>query len=354
MSVKVAEANFETLEHEKQRTEFLSYFRESQLPHPDQWPDQSPVFVTASTRAPKVNYQLNRKGGIEGDNEKVSPFPLDGSAIPFDGPLFRGKIVSRMRDVPAMVSPGQETPPVCPSEDYFKGRSRQFQWTVQGVFSKRCRFDEVVTGQDFDRPFRNAPSGAIVKRGIDLMRSRLPENFEIDLFADKPRFEHPLINGCQYFRVDKLSSLDGVSDDKLFGEGEQGTIVEECSLLGPAVPKSSEKRRKFFSKQENLEKYYFEPDEYVYTFDFYANFFTPARHRLEITSFFSIDLIPYFNGQPLFMAMAKMKKSGEYLWATETWHKRLLEYDVKEGLLKKMFGGSKKSKKKIDNDASAE
>ncbi len=95
------------------------------------------------------------------------------------------------------------------------------------------------------------------------------------------------------------------------GEGERGDIIEDCSLLQynnrngngigdmQVVPKySPEKRRKFFCIKENLEKYYFEPHDYVYTFDFYANFFSPARHRLEITPFFSFDLIPYFNGQP--------------------------------------------------------
>lgn len=53
-----------------------------------------------------------------------------------------------------------------------------FQWTVRGVFKKRMRFDEVVTGQDFDRPFRNTPSASIVRTGINMLRNRLPESFE--------------------------------------------------------------------------------------------------------------------------------------------------------------------------------
>jgi hypothetical protein len=133
-----------------------------------------------------------------------------------------------------------------------------------------------------------------------------------DLFAKEPRFEHPLICGCQNFRVDTISSYEAVEGDRLLGEGERGEIIEDCSLLHrcnhndngidddlQVVPQCSpEKRRKFFCNKENLEKYYFEPHDYVYTFDFYANFFSPARHRLEITPFFSFDLIPYFNGQP--------------------------------------------------------
>ena len=51
------------------------------------------------------------------------------------------------------------------------------------------------------------------------------------------------------------------------------------------------------------------------------------------------------------MAMAKEKESGEFLWGTEVWHARLLQYDVKEGLLKRMFKTSRKSEKKIHNES---
>ena len=154
-----------------QNDEFLGYFNESGLPHPDNWPQGSPVFVTASQRAPQITYNLPQSDSID-----VSPFPLDGSVVEFSGPLFSGKIVSRMKDVPSMAAEDQ-SPPLCPSDEYFKGRSRLFQWTVQGVFSKRCRFDKVLTGQYLDRPFRNAPSSSLVKRGLDLMKNRLPDTF---------------------------------------------------------------------------------------------------------------------------------------------------------------------------------
>jgi hypothetical protein len=163
--------NGKTKEHK--RKEFMSYFHESKLLHPDQWPENSPVFVTASKRVEDINYELPQSKVTE----VPTPFPLDGGVVLFHGPLFRGKIVSRIKDVPAM-SLSNQSPPLCSSEQYFKGRSRQFQWTVQGIFSKRCRFDKIVTGQDLERPFRNAPSSTIVKRGLDLMRNRLPETFE--------------------------------------------------------------------------------------------------------------------------------------------------------------------------------
>ena len=40
------------------------------------------------------------------------------------------------------------------------------------------------------------------------------------------------------------------------------------------------------------------------------------------------------------MSMAKYKSRGEYLWATEIWHKRLLNYDERPGGLSKLFSRS--------------
>jgi hypothetical protein len=42
------------------------------------------------------------------------------------------------------------------------------------------------------------------------------------------------------------------------------------------------------------------------------------------------------------MAMAKEKETGIYMWATEMWHKRLLEFDRKPGIVARLF--SKKEK----------
>ena len=117
-----------------------------------------------------------------------------------------------------------------------------------------------------------------------------------DLFADEPRFEHPLLAGCQHFRVDNMASLDTAPTNSLIGEDERGEIVENTDLL-ESIPKSAESRRNFFCKKENLEKYHFETN-FVYTFEFCSSFFSPARHRLELAPLFTVDLIPFFNRYP--------------------------------------------------------
>lgn len=116
-----------------------------------------------------------------------------------------------------------------------------------------------------------------------------------DLFCEEPKFEHPLLAGCQSFRIDRPEDVD---ENDIHGVGEDGNVIEDTSLLDDtSVPQDGVARRKYFSKNDNLEKFYFET-EFVYTFDFYANFFSPVKHRLELTTFFSVDLIPYFNGYP--------------------------------------------------------
>lgn len=86
-----------------EKEKFSKYFRESGIPRPDRWPERSPIYVAASKRAGDVTYQLpqNANGGGGGGAGGVpAHLPLDGQPVDFEGPSFRGKIVSRMRDVP--------------------------------------------------------------------------------------------------------------------------------------------------------------------------------------------------------------------------------------------------------------
>lgn len=312
----------------RERRAFSAYAEASHLPSASEWP--SSVLITPSRRAGKdVRFQKN-------------PLPMNGSVVEFDGPSFSGKMISRIRDTPDDDGSGNSNNLVS-NIDYFSGRSRTYQWSVQGRFKRRIRFDKLITGQEFDRPFRNKPSNKMVNKGLDLLRSRLPQTFEMDLFTERPRFEHPLLAGCQKFRIDRLEDVEGLPGSEMYGVGEDGNVIEDSSLLNDdSVPSDGVARRKFFSVTSNLEKHYFELD-LVYTFDFYANFFSAIRHRLELTPFFSVDLIPYFNGYPLFMSLAKDKDTQEYLWATEMWHKRLLDYDESPGRLARWFSSSRES-----------
>jgi hypothetical protein len=152
------------------KEEFLSYFYHSKIPPPEKWPGDSSIYLAPSPRAKGITYQL-----VPQDSGSSPHFPLDGTIVRFEGPIFEGKIISRVKHADLMTARSKQRE--C-KQDYFKGRSRMFQWVVQGKFKQRIRYDKVVTGQEFQRPFRNAPSVAIVRQGINILRSRLPETFE--------------------------------------------------------------------------------------------------------------------------------------------------------------------------------
>lgn len=156
---------------EDDRVGFSAYAEQSKLPPMEKWPDDIATIVTPSQRAAEIEYELP-------DNNTSSDFvpslPMHGEVVRFDGPSFQGKIASRMRDVPLPPHKGNRMT----NADYFDSRSRMYQWTVQGKFKRRIRFDEVTTGQEFGRPFRNTPSSTMVEKGLDMLKHKLPETFE--------------------------------------------------------------------------------------------------------------------------------------------------------------------------------
>ena len=152
---------------------FLSYFVQSKIPHPTKWTDNSSLYVNSSIRGGQISYHLpSRNDGC------TASFPLNGKVVTFCGPLFQGKIVSRVKDESPSTKSSTNLKFSSLSNDYFKDRSRKFQWIVQGMFSKKTRYDQVSTGQDFGRPFRNAPASPLVQKVMNMLRSRLPDTYE--------------------------------------------------------------------------------------------------------------------------------------------------------------------------------
>lgn len=291
---------------------FIEYARQSDLPPLEDWHTDSILLGSGnvSYSAPGLSSPKN-----------LRRLPTDGSVVNISSNLFEGKIITRVRD--------DNT-----DQSYFRHRSRQYNWIVQGRFLKRTRFDDVITGQEFKRAFRNAPSSQIVQRLLDMLKNKLPDSFECDFLAEEPYFLHPLLAGCQHFRIDEIKEN---KRDELHGISSDGEVIEDTTLLNDDnIPQDGAGRRKFFSNSSNLCQYFFEPD-LMYTFDFYSNFFSPTKFSLEMGPLLSINLIPYLSG-PIFLSMAKDKSSGEYLWATEIWHKRLLNYEETPGRLARWIG----------------
>jgi len=121
-----------------------------------------PVFLAPSSRVPDMKFNHSPMYGIDGSLCKS--IPMDGTPVSVSSPLFEGVMVNRVKGMG--------------DEKYFEGRRRSFQWTLQGKFKKRIRFDHLVTGQDLGRPFRNVPNVGFIDKGLHLLKGRLPDVFE--------------------------------------------------------------------------------------------------------------------------------------------------------------------------------
>merc|ERR1712070_429721 len=132
----------------------------------------------------KINLPGKSAYGALAINDKTRP-------IPFETPLFKGVAMIRIADLPS--SP----------MDYFGGKRRKMQVAVQGKFKKPIRFDNVFSGQEFVKPLRNIPGRRLVKWAMTLLRSRLPETFQCDVFCSQPYFLSRLISASQAVRADR-------------------------------------------------------------------------------------------------------------------------------------------------------
>jgi hypothetical protein len=160
-----------SIAEEEDRRAFLEYSQQSGLPPLSKWPNGMSSFAMPSQRASEIEYEIPSNSVCPGF---IDAIPMNGDVVMFNGPNFEGKLVSRMRDVPLSPCTGSHMT----NDEYFHNRSRQYQWTVQGRFKRRIRFDEIMTGQEFGRPFRNMPSSSMVKKGLGLLKHKLPETFE--------------------------------------------------------------------------------------------------------------------------------------------------------------------------------
>jgi len=277
---------------------FNDEFRTS-LPQIQEWPDR-PVLVRCSSNVPMEILVPGKSAyGALPINDRRTP-------IPFETPLFKGVAMIRIADLPSSPT------------DYFYRKRRKMQVAIQGKFKRPLTFDNVFSGQELVKPLRNIPGRWMIKWALSLLRSRLPNTFKCDAFQEQPYFLSPLISTSQCFRADRSDPQDVTALE----------IYEENRLLGEAFADgaiSSEARKKFFSNQETLAQYTFDPNV-TYTFDYYQQFFRAGLFALDV-GVKLLDLAHYVGRQPLLLTMAKTMDTNEYLWKFEVWHEKLLAID---------------------------
>eukprot|EP00755_Sulcionema_specki_P019885 Sspe_Gene.12254::Locus_4167_Transcript_1_1_Confidence_1.000_Length_1219::g.12254::m.12254 len=211
--------------------------------------------------------------------------------IPFRTPLFEGVAMVRCRGCPN----------ANPHTEYFDGRRRQAQLVVQGRFTKKLRFDEVLTGQAFQHPIK-LPYGTGLLMAI---AKRLSPGLRADITAEKPYLLNLVACTAQSIHI----TPEGDSPPDLAAH----EIPERCI---PGM--SATQRKRYLSDPRTASAFTFDPS-CVYTFDFYQHMLHLQDWALR-SGVLSVDISRLTNSQPIqFMACTD---EGS-LWNFECLHEKL-------------------------------
>lgn len=231
--------------------------------------------------------------------------------------LFIGKAYLLLADLPDS-----------PSE-YFKKKNRKFQSVVQGRFRQRLPFSSVNTGQIFSKALKNLPPKWVLTAAMAMM-SRIQPALQVRLTGDSPYMLSPLIATSQTVVVSREGMQPSIVVD--LDPIEEDISLVDASVFGLTGVKASaraKKRKAFFSKRANLEKYEFDP-ALVYTFDFYQHLFNMGTFLADL-GFAKYDVLRVIGQSPVqIMSVAwDPVKDGSclplkppYLYNLEVWHER--------------------------------
>jgi Protein of unknown function (DUF1769) len=280
---------------------------------PQTWP-HAPVFFCA---APSMKQES--KGSLES-------LPL-GEVVPFETDLFHGKILFRIRDLPAADDKDRH-------DEYFSTRKRRYQVVVQGKFQRDdINFGKLFIGARYDKPFDGIPMRkSRIMKSIQSFIKRLTPGMLFDIAADKPRVMAPM-GTCQHLNIcregnepDILGSSRGIEEDTrlLF---EQDGAKDEKPFA------SSNERRKRLADPSCSSKFKVDPS-LVYTFEIYDHTINFANYKQHFGGFMKADLSNKLNGQPLTLTALMVPHDDEdaddrykneaVLYDFQVWHEKLL------------------------------
>ncbi|KAF8942605.1 hypothetical protein BGZ47_006316 [Haplosporangium gracile] len=310
----------------------------------------------SSAEAP-TRYRLRVSAGPSADPKDLKVLPVNDDANPtlIESDEFIGQIVVRIKglDKTFGYKEGQEQDSLetISESPWFSlpgGDNNLSSVQISGRFKREWPGEQVVFGNQFEKPLRLPPFSSIALKFIQFIDPGL----KADIYCDRPWAFSPLIATMNTVNVsgwhlDKATQKKveehGQEEDKERLENElppwpspQGEhIVEDTTLLfqpdqynkeqedatltsegetahahkhenkkeeltmaptQPAVLNTSA-RRSYFAKEVNLAKHRYRPDQ-VYGFDFFNPYLDFANFTLKVPGF-SVDITKYWDGQPL-------------------------------------------------------
>ncbi|KAF9290164.1 hypothetical protein BGZ68_007748 [Mortierella alpina] len=294
--------------------------------------------MAAATTQP-TRYRLRVSAGPSPDPKALKPITVNDDANPLliETDELIAQIVVRIRGLDktlgyheAQKQDGLKSLPDSPWFTKPGGDNNLSSVQISCRFKREWPGDQIVFGNQFEKPLRLPPFSSIALRFIQYIDPGL----QADIYCDRPWAFSPLIATMNTVNVtgwhlDKATKQkveqEGQNKDKEHLESElppwpspEGDhILEDTSLLFnkeserkaddsggkevleeakvPALDRSA--RRSYFAKPANLSNHRYRPDQ-VYGFDFFNPYLDFANFTLKVPGF-SVDITKYWDGQPL-------------------------------------------------------
>ena len=226
----------------------------------------------------------------------------DGGVFSFETDLFVGSAWVRIAGTSDVGS------------DYFKGRRRRMQATVQGQFKREMSFADVLTGQAYQRPIMHLPPTMLMRAAMAITK-RLAPGLRSDFTSEQPYSMSTLAATAQAMCVNAPGQQPDI----------QSEIEEDTFLLGghfgTDTPVDRLERKRLFSCVHRARECKYRRD-LVYTFDFYQDRLDMATYCLDF-GFKKFDLSYYVDKQPV--QIMTRTSEGEWIYLLEVWHEKMVD-----------------------------
>ncbi|KAF9432129.1 hypothetical protein BGZ76_011231 [Entomortierella beljakovae] len=313
-----------------------------------------------STKQP-TRYRLRVSAGPSADDLKPVNVNDDANPMFIESKEFVGQLVVRIRGLDkafgyaeAQEEDGLKT---FPDSAWFTrpgGNNNLSSVQISGRFKNEWEGSEVVFGNQFEKPLRLPPFSSIALKFIQFIDPGL----KADIYCDRPWAFSPLIatmntvnvsgwhideatqaKADQSGETERLENLESelppwpspdgehiIEDTSLLFKGDSNFVSDKKKKKAAAATTQQNdqddstsqqeeevvvadtkneatknlsvgERRSFFSKEANLSKHRYRPDQ-VYGFDFFNPFLNFANFTLKVPGF-SVDITRYWDGQPL-------------------------------------------------------
>lgn len=174
--------------------------------------------------------------------------------------------------------------------------------------------DELVFGNDFDRPIRDRmPPGA--GYALKIVNWWIDPGLEGDMYADQPYLYGPALSSWNYLSIcDKQeSTTKDATSDIVVEEGGVSSGLEQRKSLG--IPDDPAERKRFFLEKQNRANFQFEPGR-LYRADFGNSYLGFGDCSLRLPGW-SVVITDYVDEQIHELRyVLKNKATGDLLFAT--------------------------------------